>query len=690
MLDKKNTPPLTATDFTPLQNKAQKRSSRPSGALLFTTAFTLVALLILIFLFAARAIILRLDPATAVVDISGLTFNIGDNYLLLRGEHQLNAEAPGYYPLSKTIQISGEATQEIDVDLKPLPGNLLVNASLSDIEVLVDDQLAGTVPGTLEQISRGAHKLEFRKYRYFPLQQEVQIEGLGKTQTLDIALVPAWGQVDFTTAPAGAELFIDDRLIGQTPISAEVLETGSQLTLKAAGYKTVQQKITVKAGSKAQHPLIEMIVADGQLAINSSPQGASITIDKQFSGVTPLLVDLAPFKKHKVELFLEGYLKASRSIGVEPEQQADLSVDLTPNIGTVQLRVSPSDATVKVDGSTQGTGSQTLSLNAKPHRISVEKSGYQSKSITVTPRPGHQQALNVNLLTLEQAYWASRPPVVNSSVGIKLKLFRPNEQFMLGAPRRQPGRRANEAERSVALQRPFYLASHETSNAQYRRWKDQHSSTALKGQTLDMNDQPVVRVSWQDAALFCNWLSRKEGLPAFYNLEEGRVVSFNWDNHGYRLPTEAEWAWAAKIDLQSKSHIFPWSNDLYPPVEVTGNYADQSARALISFTLPNYNDQYPVSAVVGSFKPNSKGLYDLSGNVAEWVNDYFDIRPQRGEPQLDPRGPQQGNKHVIRGASWALASRTELRHSYRDSGNDGRIDLGFRIARYVDNPGSDL
>ena len=106
--------------------------------------------MILVFLFAARAIILRLDPATAVVDISGLTFHIGDNYLLLRGEHQLNAEAPGYYPLSKTIQVSDQATQQIDVDLQPLPGNLLVNASLSDIEVLIDDQLAGTVPGTLE------------------------------------------------------------------------------------------------------------------------------------------------------------------------------------------------------------------------------------------------------------------------------------------------------------------------------------------------------------------------------------------------------------------------------------------------------------------------------------------------------------------------------------------------------------
>jgi formylglycine-generating enzyme required for sulfatase activity len=690
MVDKNTTPPLTATDFTPLQNKAQKRSTRPSGALLFTAAFTLVAVLILVFLFAARALILRLDPATAEVNISGLTFHIGDNYLLLRGEYQLSAKAPGYYPLRKTIQVSDQATQQIDINLLPLPGNLLVNASLSNIEVFIDDQLAGTVPGTLEEISRGAHKLEFRKYRYFPLQEEVQIEGLGKTQAIDITLQPAWGHLDFTTVPAGAELYIDDRLVGQTPISAEVLETGSKLTLVAAGYKTLQKQVTVKAGTKVQHPLIEMIIADGQLSLNSSPQGASITIDKQFFGVTPLLVDVAPFKKHRVELFLEGYLKASRSIAVKPEQQADLSVDLTPNIGTVQLRVSPADAIIKVDGNNQGSGSQTLSLNAKPHSISVEKPGYQTKSMTVTPRPGHQQALSVKLLTLEQAYWASRPPAVNSSVGIGLKLFRPDQQFMLGAPRRQPGRRANEAERSVALKRPFYLATHETTNAQYRRWKDQHSSTAIKGQTLDMNDQPVARVSWQDAALFCNWLSRKEGLPPFYIIEESRIVGFNWDAHGYRLPTEAEWAWAAKIDRQSKSHIFPWGNDLYPPLEVTDNYADQSARGFISFTLPNYNDQYPVSAVVGSFKPNSKGLYEISGNVAEWVNDYFDIRPRRGKPEVDPRGPQQGNKHVIRGASWALASRTELRLSYRDSGNDGRIDLGFRIARYVDKPGSDL
>ena len=690
MVKTRNTTPLSATDFTPLEQKPVTGRRGPSPAIIFTTAFTVVAIAIMVFLFAARAIILRLDPAIAEVDLGGLAFHIGDNYLLLQGEHQLSAEAPGYYPLRKTIQVSGEATQEIDVVLQPLPGNLLVRSTLDDIQLSIDDQDPVTVPGTISEISRGAHKLEFAKYRYFTLQQEVEIEGLSKTQAIDISLQPAWGQVEFTTVPEGAELFIDQRLIGQTPLSAEVLETGSQLTLKAPGYKTLQQQVRVKAGSKATHPLIEMIVADGTLTINSVPQGASITIDKQFKGTSPMDVAVTPFAKHNIELFLEGYLNTKQSVSVKPEQQRQISVNLTPNIGRVRLNITPADAAILVDGKRLGTGSQTLSLNAKPQSISVEKSGYETQSMTVTPRPGHQQALTIQLLTLQQAYWASRPATIKTSVGGKLKLFQPDEQFMLGAPRRQPGRRANEAERAVRLERPFYLATNETTNGQFKRWKDRHSSTAVKGQTLDMTDQPVAKVSWEDAALFCNWLSRKDGLPEFYTVEEGRINGTNWDAHGYRLPTEAEWAWAAKVNSQSVSQVFPWANELYPPMQVSGNYADQSASGFLSFTLADYNDQYPVSAVVGSFSPNGKGLYDMSGNVAEWVNDYFDIRPNRREPEVDPRGPEQGSKHVIRGASWALASRTELRLSYRDSGTDGRIDLGFRIARYVDKPGGTL
>ena len=117
----------------------------------------------------------------------------------------------------------------------------------------------------------------------------------------------------------------------------------------------------------------------------------------------------------------------------------------------------------------------------------------------------------------------------------------------MGAPRREPGRRANEAEKLIQLQRPFYFALTETSNKEYRQWKSEHNSSSIRGLSLDLNDQPVSNIAWQDAALFCNWLSEKENLPKFYNVVDDRVTSINWDSNGYRLPTESEWSWVAKV-----------------------------------------------------------------------------------------------------------------------------------------------
>ncbi|MDG1814354.1 MAG: PEGA domain-containing protein [Porticoccaceae bacterium] len=680
--------PLLATDFTPLDGNDAKRGLPLSPGMLTLAVLAGVGIIIMAYLFMARAVIFQTEPNTAEIEISGLSFNIGDNYLLLRGDYDITANATGYYPLLESISVGDDATQELKLELQPLPGNLSVTSELENIKVSVDSQSAGTVPGTIEGISRGSHQLEFNKYRYFSLLQEIDIDGLGKTQSLNVSLLPAWGQMQFTTIPAGAELYIDERLIGQTPVTAEVLETGSQLKVTLAGYKTYTQQVSVKAGTSAQQPPIALIVADGTLQIDSSPSSASVTINNKFLGTTPLEVALAPFTQHRVELFLEGYLKASQLTQVQPEKTSKLAINLVPNIGSIAFTVSPADAQILVNNRNQGSGSRTLSLTAKPHSVSIQKEGYETKSLTVTPRPGHEQALKINLLTLQQAYWASRPPAVKSSVGSPLKLFRPDNSFTLGAPRRQPGRRANEAERSVSLQRPFYLGTKEISNAELRRWKANHSSSALRGQSLDMDQQPAVKVSWEDAALFCNWLSKREGLPQFYLLEAGVISGFNWDAHGYRLPTEAEWAWAARIDANGNSKIFPWANDLYPPMDVTDNYADQSASRFLTFTIANYNDKTPVSAQTGSFKANHKGLYNMSGNVAEWVNDYYDVRPSRGDAVLDPTGPATGTRHVIRGASWALGSRTELRLSYREAGVDGRLDVGFRIARYVDSAGA--
>jgi formylglycine-generating enzyme required for sulfatase activity len=680
-------PGLTATEFKPLDGPGGTRTSAFSLARMILAVVVLVAAAVLLYLFAARAVIFLPDPVNAELEVSGISFNIGDNFLLLRGDHTVKARAEGYLPFEETVLISDQATQEIDIVLEPLPGKLDLASELDGIEVSIDDEVVGTAPGLIENISRGKHIIGFSKHRYFPARQEIDIEGLGRVQSLEVVLDPAWGQMEFITVPDGAELSIDGQPAGQTPMTTEVLETGTQVSIAVRGYKTWQKELSVKAGTTVSHPLIELTVADGTLDISSSPRGANVTINREFRGITPLSVDLSPLREHQVEFFLEGYSKAVRRVSIEPEQTSKLSLNLAPIIGHIRLSVDPADAEVIVDGTAKGTGSQTLALTAREHDISVRKPGYETHEVKITPRPDHEQALDIKLLTVQQAYWATRPPQIRSPVGSRMKLFRPDVSFKLGAPRREPGRRANEAERNVALQRPFYIGLYEISNAEFRLWKEEHSSKSIQAQSLDMDKQPVAHVGWQEAALYCNWLSRREGLPVFYREENGLVTGFILDSHGYRLPTEAEWAYVAKIDADGGSMMFPWGNDLYPPPDVAANYADQSAARFLSFILSNYNDGFAVSAPVDSFEPNHHGIYNMSGNVAEWINDYFDIRPSGGEPELDPSGPGGGNRHVIRGSSWAMGSRSELRLSYRDAGNDGRMDVGFRLARYVDKAG---
>lgn len=687
MAEEKQSRPLAATEFTPLGSGGARRQWRLSPAYLVLGVALTLAIAVFIYLVVARAVIFRLDPETASLSVSGLSFNIGNNFLLLPGERNVFAEAEGYHATDTMVEVTRERNQEIEIALEPLPGRLQVNSELENIEVFIDDEPVGVVPGVIEDIAKGPHLVEFRKYRYFPERREIEIEGLGRTQTVDIGLDPAWGQMDISSVPPGAEVTVDGNAVGVTPLTTEVLETGTQLSVALRGYKTWENQVSIKAGTREVYPPIELIVADGTVDVSSSPAGAHVNVGGEFRGTTPVSIDLSPLREHRVELFLEGYRKAVRTVQTEPEGQSSLNVDLTPIIGRIQLAVSPEDAEVLVNGRSQGAGSQVLSLTAREHELVVRKQGYETRRQTITPRPELEQSLDIRLLTLDQAYWATRPPRINSSIGAALKLFRPSDTFELGAPRREPGRRANEAQRVVRLERPFYIGTHEITNGQFRQFRGEHSSSAVRGQTLDMDDQPVVNVTWQEAALFCNWLSRRDGLPLFYIEQGGHVVGRDSESHGYRLPTEAEWAFVARTDPAGELMMFPWGTTVYPPPSVIENYADESASSIVTFVLSAYNDTYPVTAPVGSFAANQNGIYDLGGNASEWISDYYEIRGS-DDVMTDPLGPDGGDRHVIRGASWAKGSRSELRLAYRDSGRDRNYEVGFRIARYVDRPGA--
>jgi formylglycine-generating enzyme required for sulfatase activity len=228
----------------------------------------------------------------------------------------------------------------------------------------------------------------------------------------------------------------------------------------------------------------------------------------------------------------------------------------------------------------------------------------------------------------------------------------------------------------------FYLQTTEVTNAQFRQFQASHNSGQVQGNSLNREHQPVAQVSWQQAAQFCNWLSQREGLEPFYTQSQGIITGFNAASTGYRLPTEAEWSWAARVDGE-RLLVYPWG-DTFPPTAAVENYADSSSAYVTGRTISGYNDGQVVSATAGSFPPNHHGLFDMGGNVAEWVHDVYQIPPANAAAETDPTGPQSGDNYVIRGASWALSRLSELRLSYRDYGQAGRDDVGFRIARYAE------
>jgi formylglycine-generating enzyme required for sulfatase activity len=254
----------------------------------------------------------------------------------------------------------------------------------------------------------------------------------------------------------------------------------------------------------------------------------------------------------------------------------------------------------------------------------------------------------------------------------------------MGASRREPGRRANEQERTVRITRPFALAARLVSNREFRRFQPEHRSGSVGGHSLDLDNQPVVKVSWQQAASYCNWLSRQEGLPPFYRREGDRLVAIHPFTTGYRLPSEAEWSYAARKAGRRERAKYPWPGK-FPPRIRAGNFGDESARALLPVVIRGYDDGQPVTSPVTAFAKNPAGLYDMGGNVSQWCQDWYTpyTAMTRQDQASDSMGPASGTHHVVRGASWRDATMTSLRLSYRGYSKKPADDIGFRVARYL-------
>lgn len=244
----------------------------------------------------------------------------------------------------------------------------------------------------------------------------------------------------------------------------------------------------------------------------------------------------------------------------------------------------------------------------------------------------------------EYAKW---PPFTNS-LGCEL-LFVPSGTFAMGST--APGAAPNESPVTPVRVARFHMARHPITNAQYESFEPAHKTK--RGPWADEN-HPVIYVTSEEAMEFCKWLSRKEG----------RV---------YRLPTEAEWEFAAR---GSDGRSFPWG-------EVTGrgdlaNFADANTR--FAWSDRQVDDGYAQTSPVGTFPRGASpfGLEDMAGNVWEWCSDFYG--PYRGSEVSNPTGPKAGAQRCYRGGSWR-SRMTSLRTSHRGFNNPKYSfqDLGFRI-----------
>jgi formylglycine-generating enzyme required for sulfatase activity len=242
----------------------------------------------------------------------------------------------------------------------------------------------------------------------------------------------------------------------------------------------------------------------------------------------------------------------------------------------------------------------------------------------------------------------------------------------------------------MVLAEPFLLAATEVTIAQFRTFVTEtgyrteaevlgtgNSSTTEKAAPRDRNDftwgspgfaqqeqAAVSQVSWNDAVVFCNWLSKREKRTLAYRRDAENKWVLDAQSRGYRLPSEAQWEFACRAGTTTQYH-----------------FGDRH-RALSKYGWFNFKSGSNPVRTVGAKLSNEFGLYDMHGNLGEWCQDYYDPKFYGLAESSNPDGPVSGTRRVIRGGDW-WTNAVRCRSAFRGYGDQvtRSDDLGFRLSR---------
>lgn len=245
------------------------------------------------------------------------------------------------------------------------------------------------------------------------------------------------------------------------------------------------------------------------------------------------------------------------------------------------------------------------------------------------------------------------PQGITTRSGVQMVLL-PGGTFIVGDKEGE----VDEVPHEVTVS-PFYVDKYEVTQQEYQRLMGENPSK-VKGKT-----NPVEQVRWSDAVRYCNARSRLAGLAPAYDL---KTWTCRFEANGFRLPTEAEWEYAARAGTTTR---YSFGNS-EARLKQHGWFRDNAR-----------SKPHPV----GQRKPNAWGLYDVHGNVWEWCNDFYKVDYYVEDPQKDPGGPQSGETKVLRGGCWSSGA-DACRSAYRYNEAPGYADVcfgydiyGFRCVR---------
>ena len=506
----------------------------------------------------------------------------------------------------------------------------------NDVEVFIDNINQGLTPIKPLKILPGNHSVKLAKNLYHNLDTNVLVK-INTNNNFIFKLKPKFGKLVINSKGEfnDAKIYLDEEEKCRTPCTIEVVKSANhRIIIKKDLYADYDEQFTMYDGQIYTIPNLTLKPIYATISLRTNPQNAEIYINKEKVSINGILTN---YKVRSGTYFIEAKLKNykdfQKSVVLKEQENFIETIQLEPQLGDISIESDPIDCEIYLNGVKQNRLTPTVlrNLQVGSYQLELKKDGFTSIKKQIEIKDGETNKLPI--YNLEKDINLIFPDLAKTEM-----VFVQGGTFTMGCTDEQgTDCKDNEKPTHQVTLSDYYIGKYEVTQG---LWKKVMGSNPSDFKNCG-DDCPVERVSWDDCQEFISKLNQLTG------------------KH-YRLPTDAEWEYAARggrgvagnVQLQTK---YAGSNALG---EVA--WYDQNSDVNYSGRL-NYNGRKLGTHTVGTKKPNALGIFDMSGNVWEWCNDRY-----RDYSSDEVMNLYEGSYRVVRGGGWNEYG-SNLRVSNRNS-----------------------